>query len=330
MKFYSNQVKEIAKSMLEGKITTVLFYGPNHGLIKHSLNSIIDILKVQKQNVSYSDTEDSSINSLLNNLNLFGDKELIILSDIGTSIKAPLKEIVLSNNSNFLIILADELAPSSSLRKFFEQENLLASVACYNDDPQSVEKLVRNYCADLKKHISADAMQYLKHYLYGDRYIVLSELDKLFTYTINSTEITLDDVQNVISASITPEPDMLCIYFFKKDWKNYLIELDKILSENISAIWVIRALIRYTINIYFTLERTSDGMSLADSISAITPPIFFKYTNDFKQISSQVNKSDILAILSKLYKIEKDIKSGSQNDKQLLTSLICQMFGDGI
>lgn len=321
MKFYSNQVLEVADQMQKSGIAAALIYGPDHGLIDFSLNQIAKRMNLPKRTISYAEASYSGLKSELNNASLFGTKEIIRLTDIST-FDAKLKELVVSDNHNFLIITAEELAPSSGLRKMFEAEKNLASIACYHDDATSIQKIVQKYCLDAKKHISPDALKYLSNGLYGDRYLIINEVEKLFTYLGNRVGITLEDVEKVMSGSTTTEPDLLCIYFFKKDYKFYIEELHKLLAENISAVWIIRALIRYGINIYITLQKMSDGMSLDDGANSLSPPIFFKYMPDFKRIITQISQKQILKILENLYHAEVSLKSSILDDKLICEGLL--------
>ena len=321
MKFYSNQTPDVASGMQKTTIAATLLYGPDRGLIDYSVDHITKVLKLPKRTISYADISFDELKSELNNISLFGTKEIIRLTNIST-FDAKLKDLVKSENHHVLIITADELTPASALRKTFETEKNLAAIACYHDDATSVEKLVRKYCSDANKRISSDALKHLSHSLYGDRYIIINEIEKLLIYAYDKNEITLEDVVAVISDSTTPEPDMLCIYFFKNDKKLYFEELNKLLAENISAVWVVRALIRYSINIYITLKKIEDGMDLDNAAGSITPPIFFKHIPDFKRIISKSNLKGILNIMENLYQAEVKLKSTTISDRLVCEELL--------
>jgi DNA polymerase-3 subunit delta len=321
MKFYSNQTPEVASGISKDTIVSSLIYGPDHGLIDYCVDYITKVLKLPKRTLSYTNISFDELKSELNNISLFGTKEIIRLTNIST-FDAKLRDLVKTKNHHILLITADELTPSSTLRKTFETEKNLAAIACYHDDITSIEKLVRTACSTAQKHISADALKYLSHSLYGDRYIIINEIEKLLIYASNQNEITLEDVIAVISSSTTPEPDILCIYFFKNDRKLYLEELNKLLAENISAVWIIRALIRYAINVYITLQKMSEGISLDDAAGSINPPIFFKNMPDFKKIVRTFDKQKILNLMEKLYKAEVELKSSGIGERFVCEGLL--------
>jgi DNA polymerase-3 subunit delta len=99
--------------------------------------------------------------------------------------------------------------------------------------------------------------------------------------------------------------------------KGYFTELEKILSNNTSPVWVIRAIIRYYINAYIVLSKMKEGSNIDEAIASLSPPIFFKYVMPFKQAVSKITIKDILACLEILYEAEKSIKSGSFSPKQI-------------
>lgn len=109
----------------------------------------------------------------------------------------------------------------------------------------------------------------------------------------------------------------MCLAFVSGNGKIYLSELEKILNENIPAIWVIRAIIRYYINLYIVLTHIELGESLSNAVSKLSPPIFFKYTDIFKQLVSRFKKSDVLKILELLNDAEIEAKSYHNSDKHL-------------
>lgn len=315
MKFYSNQIYNIATAISKGAISAVLFYGPDHGLVEYSALELTKSLKLEKRNISYSDTAPEEINSALNNMSLFGGREIICVKDLPSALDAKFKEICKETHHHILVITEDELASSSALRKLFELEPNLAAVACYNDNEDSVEKIIRSYVVKEKKNISPDAMKFLKYNLHGDRFIIINELEKLFCYTLNKQEITLEDVTEVISGSIGGEPDKLCLYFLSRNLKGYFTELEKLLSNNTAPIWIIRALVRYYINAYIVLGKMKEGSNIDEAIASISTPIFFKYVAPFKQAVAKLKINDVKAVLTILYEAEKDIKSGTALSK---------------
>lgn len=317
MKFYSNQLPKIAESLSTGQTKAALFYGPDHGLIEHSISRLAKLLKLQRRNNSFTDISGEDINSLLNNASFFAEKELVSVKDIPSNPNASLKALFAKQHHNILVLGAGELSPSSPLRKMFESGQDLAAIACYNDNEATVAQIVKHYLTQHNKRISPEAMAFLRDNLHGDRFIIINELEKLFTYAVDLDSISLDNVLDVISSSSIGEADKLCLYFMNKDGKGYFRELDRLLTNNISSIWIIRALVRYYTNASVALKKITEGANMEASITGLPNQIFFKYKPDFIKALKNMKYADSLKALEVLYGAERSVKSGHLSDKEI-------------
>jgi DNA polymerase III subunit delta len=318
VKFYSNQLQKVANSLKAGEIRAALLYGPDHGLIEYSLSEISKLLGFTRQNLSFDNSSASEINSALNNKSFFADKEIITIKNMPSNPDASTKLLFDKEHHNFLMVASGELTPASPIRKLFEGEKNLAAIACYNDDEQSIEQIIKGYLIKEGKKIEPDAMKYLKSNLHGDRFIIINELEKLFCYSFDKDEITSTDVELAISTSHQAAPDRLCLYFMLGSKKNFFRELDQAIANNIPSVWVIRAIIRYYVNAYSALHDMKDGIDEEKAISSVPNQIFFKYKPAFKRALNILNIDKVKHALDSLYIAEKQIKSGAHGYKDLL------------
>lgn len=327
MKFTSSSLPQLLSSLRQGKIKGVMIYGPDKGMVSFASNAIAKSLERNMQLLTYQDSVAQGLDITLNNVSLFGDRNIIKITNLPTAIDINLKNILLSGTHHMPILIADELSPSSSLRKFFEGEDSLAALACYNEDESNISKIAASKISASGRLIASDALAYLANNLIGDRYIIENELEKLLLFTHDKAKITFDDVEKVISASIVTSPDMLCISFAKGDAKRYFTESSRLLAENISIVWIIRALIRYYINLYIVSSMKEAGAQLDTAISSLKPPIFFKYLADFKMILAKTNKAQIIRILSMLNAAEVESKSSSYSAENICDNIFFNAHG---
>ena len=327
MKFYSNQLSKIIANISNGSIKSVLFHGPDHGLIEYSINKLSKTLKLQRRNNSFNDIEAGDINSMLNNASFFAEKEVISVKNAPSNPNASLKELFSKQHHNILVLGAGELTTSSPLRKLYESEKDLASVGCYNDNEASVEQIIRAFITKYSKKISPEALNFLKNNLHGDRFIIINELKKLFCYAFSKDLIALEDVMNVISTPSIGEADKLCLFFINNNKKGFFSELDILLGNNISPIWIIRALARYYINATIALKQITKGNNVESAISSLPNPIFFKYKADFSKAVSKMNYNQAVQSLNILYEAEKTVKSGTTSDKDICLKMFFDCNG---
>ena len=106
----------------------------------------------------------------------------------------------------------------------------------------------------------------------------------------------------------------LSIFFSKKEPELFLAEIEKLRSQNINEILMIRALIRYYINLFIVTSKIEEGGSNIDTaIKSLSPPIFFKYLSDFRSNAQKLSSKDAAEIISLLQKAEVKFKNNSNN-----------------
>lgn len=309
MKLYATALPQLIANIKTSKVNAALFYGPDKGLISHCLKSISKELGFDARSIGYKEAQNMGLDVLLNNATLFGGKELITITDMPASIDAGFKKLILGGTHHIPLLVADELTPSSSLRKLFESEDTLAAMSCYPDDENNIRRLITAAITKEGKTIETEAMRYLAYHLSGDRYLIMSEVEKLLLFTHDQKMISLDDVRLCISAGTASSPDILCTSFANGKARGYFAESAKLLGENTSVVWIIRALIRYYINLYIVANLKESGSSLEEAMRVLKPPIFFKYVDDFKSASAKHSKAKILGVLGLLQKAEVESKS---------------------
>jgi DNA polymerase-3 subunit delta len=212
----------------------------------------------------------------LNVKNFFNKKEFIKITSVTSAIDQNLKSILSNDFLHFPAFIADELSATAGIRKFFEVESYLASIGCYYDDEQNIGKIVLHQCAKMGKAIDNEALYYLKNHLKGDHQSIINEVDKLLFFTNDKSQIMLDDVIKVISNDLIASSDNLCIHFAQKNLSKFFAELSSLMQHNINEVLILRALIRYYLNLYIVVTKVVNGDNLDSAIKSLSPPIFFK------------------------------------------------------
>lgn len=295
--------------MEKGSVKGVLLYGPDKGYISRICSSIIERFNLTTTNAEYKSLSAGHLGMMLNSRNFFQQRELIKVSSVSAGLDKDLKEVLLSDFLHFAAFIADELPSTSSIRKFFETEGSLASIGCYNDDEQSTSRIIIQKLTEAKKTIDEEALTFLKSHLKGDSELISSEINKLITYADDSRHITLAEAEQVISKELVASGDEMCIYFAQKNLDKFLEEVRKLQAQNINEVLIIRALIRYYLNLYTVLARTENGQAVDEAVKSLSPPIFFKYVQDFKKNLERLTTCDTIMTLEVLSKAEAEFKT---------------------
>lgn len=312
MKLYSNDLAKLLKKIGDNEVGSILLHGPNQGFIKVIIQQIVSKFNLRIVEINAKEITPSALMLLAGSKNFFGQREFIKISSVAGALNKAMKDLLLEAKfDNFVCFVADEALPPSGIRKFFEDSPNLLSVGCYYDDEQTISRAILQQCAKNNKTIEEDALFYLKSHLKGDHQIIKNEIDKLLGFTHDKTIITKDDVLATLSLDILPSGDEMCIYFAKKQPDNFISEVQSLLGQNINEILIIRALIRYYLNIYIVASKVEDGENIDVTIRSLSPPIFFKYVNDFKQVVRSTSSADAINALRILQSAEVSYKSSA-------------------
>ncbi|MFK7973283.1 MAG: DNA polymerase III subunit delta [Rickettsiaceae bacterium] len=309
MKLFSNDLTKLINLITQNQIKSIVLHGNNQGFLTTIIEQIVQKLNYRVTPYNSKKLSIETLSLLANSQNFFQQKELIKIPITGTTISKEMQEFLTQNMHYHLIcFVADSSLPSSGIRKFFEGNNQLAIIGCYYDNEQTIAKMILQQCHKRSQKIDEDALFYLKTHLKGDHQIIKSELKKLFFYTYDQKFITKTDILACLSSDLIASGDEMCIFFAKKDYLRFCTEVQQLKQQNVNEILIIRALIRYFINIYIVALRMEDGEDLNSAIRSITPAIFYKYVEDFKQIMQQYNSNDASRIIHSLQLAEVSFK----------------------
>ncbi len=314
MKFYTNQLTQLFDKIATGTVKSLLLYGYNRGGISDVINQLIAEFDFLTVKINSKEATEANVSLLANSSNFFNKKELLKIDYTGSAINKELKQFLLKGDfTNVICFIGDESLASSGIRKLFEDSVNMAVIGCYYDDENTVAKFTNILAAKHCKTISQEALSYIKANLKGDHQIIKNELEKLINYTHDKDQISYEDVKLLISSDLSASGDEMCIFFSKKEPELFLAEIEKLKSQNINEILMIRALIRYYINLFIVISKIEEGGNIDVAIKSLSPPIFFKYIRDFRNNVQKFSSKNVVEIINLLQKAEIKFKKNSNN-----------------
>ena len=287
MKIKSYQIEECIK---KSKFCSYLIYGQNKGLVKEKTEQIINIYDEKNKGVEVIKLNNDEIleksEKLFNESNTFSltrKKKLICVLNAKDKILNEISFILKPNPECLIIFESDELSPKSKLRNFFEKEKNLGVIACYYELENDIRELVDRAFKKENIPLSNSIKQILIQHLGSDRNIIKGEIEKIILFIKNKKNFNQKDILDCLSNN----------YNFNINDLNYslcngnLIQLDKIINqlylEGINPIILLRSVSKHFQKILYVNENIDNGLSLGDSLKKLKPPIFFLYTNQFKE-----------------------------------------------
>ena len=208
-----------------------LFYGENTGRIEDCIDMTIKFIKKKYENlnvvnISNEDLKTSNFQSLISNYNnpdLFGNKNIVILSMIDQKTSKEITKFLANESLSFyLICKSDQLKKTSALRRFFENSDRSVTVACYEETELEKNALIRNTLLSEEIKINENEIFQLSNILSNQRHEILNELQKV-KIAIKTSNKTLAESIDLICRKSNGDIDELIYSLASKEKNNFLI-----------------------------------------------------------------------------------------------------------
>lgn len=294
-------------------IKGVLVYGPDEGQVRERIRTISlqivsdlsDPFNVVDLMSGEASENSARISDEMNSMSLMGGRKLMKINGADKGLKSPIENAVKDyDGNNFLVVEGGDLSPSSPVRKLFESEKNLASLACYVQDERSLSSSIPQILSKLGKSIDRDAVQYLSSCLIGDSGSVNSQLEKLAIYAGDNRQITLDDAK----ACVVDSSDISLEKIVQKAAGGNVIGLEKDLTksfaEGISAVAILRVSQNYFKKLHFVKSQIEERTDMDSALKSLRPPLFFKDKPVFIGHLNKWSSKRIMSAINGLIKAE--------------------------
>ena len=189
-------------------IAFFLVHGADEGLIRERSKGIVnalldgdaDPLRVIRLDGDVLAREPGLLAEEADAVPMFGGHRVIWIElqarDIGPAV-APLFKVPPRDCA--IVVEAGPLKKGSALRSAFEKMNNGASIECYPDDRRSLAALIDMEAHRAGLRVAPDVRDHLATFLGSDRMTTRGEIAKLFLYAAGRGDVTLADVEAIVS-----------------------------------------------------------------------------------------------------------------------------------
>ncbi|MBO4956622.1 MAG: DNA polymerase III subunit delta [Rickettsiales bacterium] len=215
-----------------------------------------------------------------------------------------------SNINNFLLITANGLDTSSSLRKYAEKSKWIACIGCYEEDSRNISVLINTKLKDRGFVYNQEVVSYILNAVGNNASIIENEIEKLSLYKNNDKNLSIVDVKNCIVDIAETNLEDFCNNFCVFNKSETFRILHKIFEENIDLLVIIRMLAKY----FMQLQKIKFLVDTGENIDVVfkSERIFWKQQNSMKVHLQKWSLQKINRFLEMLLNIEKTVKF-SQN-----------------
>ena len=304
------QLEKIIKDNTQ--FLSILIYGPNEGLVKDQVEKLTKnyLSQGDYEEINFNgknlDDDPGSLEAIILSVSMFFKNKILITDAIKDKHLGIIEETVLKAPEKAVLIIREgSLNKSSKIRKFFEEHKTYLSLPCYEDDNRSIMKNIEEFARKNSFELDRDIKNYLLRVLSNDRMISKRELEKIEIFYKNSnSKIKLEEIKILLNDSSSQNLNKMNEHVMFGNTSKSSKIINKLLSEGVSPISLVRSLINYLLRVQQTKIEMKKGNNFDSSIKILKPPIFWKDKDNFQKHCLKWPLRSIESSLNKLLETE--------------------------
>jgi DNA polymerase-3 subunit delta len=321
VKSFSANFKELLKKNF------TLLYGENISLIFEIEQKIIKEAKnnnglvVKKYQEEYFLQNKDVFEQFINSESLFGDQELVIISESTDKILEIFDNTIASTNNKKIIFLSSLLTKRSKLRNLAETETDFNCIACYDDTPVQLQSILLQKLKDNKISVSREFLNSIFEVNSLNRQDINDAITKI--QLIQSTSnIKEENLKNIFYSSSHNDNFEIINFCLLGDKKNINKVLSNIYIQGINFNEILAAL-KYKVNklIEISVSNTSD-LNVNQLVENYKPPIFWKEKNMVKEQLRRWTNGELNKLMEIIYETEINCKKNYEISNTILQQFI--------
>ena len=314
------------KNLIE--IKYFLLYGNNKGLIEETINSVLKPI-LPKNIFNYDEIEilnnPESFKEKINNKSFFEDQKLIIIKRVSDKILKIIEEVIKNDLEDIAIILVSEnLEKKSKIRNYFEKEKNTICVPFYEDNHQTLAKVVQNFLREKNLKLSQQNINIIVERSRGDRINLNNELIKIENYLKNKKNISENEILKITNLAENYQVGELVDNSLAKNKSRTLTILNENSFNAEDCILILRVFLSKLKRLLRIKTQQQKDKNLDNIISSFRPPIFWKEKEIVKQQIKKLEYDKIKKLIIKTNNIEFLIKKNPTSSIFIVSDFILE------
>lgn len=303
MKITSKQFAlDLKNNALESFSKLNLIYGDDSGLVKSLANQLTqrlssgDELAIERVSAVALADNPSVLYDTAFAVSMFASVKVIIIDDyidLGQKARkvnenlAELLDMQDQLDQTYIIIPAIGLDASASLVKKYEKDSGSISVRCFVDSNFDLKKVITEFFEEKNKKLDSKALMYLQSSLGNDRMITMQELDKLDLYTLDKSDISMQDCLDCIVSADSVNLFKFCDAVGLKDKNSAQKFLFLLVEEGNDYAMILSAVVRHLKRLLIVKSNAEkSGSTVMSEMSKLRPPVFFGKEEFARQVDN--------------------------------------------
>jgi len=310
------------------KAAAILVYGPDGGLvrerIKAMMKTVVEDLSDPFRIAEISDSDMRQDPARLADeaaaIAMLGGRRVVRVRGATDGMAKTFESFLASPAGDALVLVeAGELGPASSLRKLFENAPNAAAIACYVDDMNALEGVIRSKLAAEGLVPEQAALEYLLENLGSDRGVTQNELEKLILYVGpgkpgEKRMVTLDDARTSVGDNAGTSLDQVIDATMGGDLAALDTALARARAADTNSVAILNALTRHLTQLHLASARIEAGSDIEGALRGFRPPVHFSRRNSVQRQLRGWSRKRLDRALALVLEAEGQCKSSGQPD----------------
>jgi DNA polymerase-3 subunit delta len=310
---------------LDSETNFFLFYGENFGLIEETIENNIK-KKFSNNTYTYDETDilldKEKLLEKIFTKSLFDDNKFIIINNVSDKILVIIEEIYQKILDIKIILTAKKLEKKSKLRNFFEKKKDLIIIPFYEDNFQSLFKLVQEFFYLNKIKFSSQIINLLVEKSNGNRKNLKNELEKIYNFSNKKKSISFKEINKLINLDENYDLSEIINCSLAKNKKKTLGLLNESIISSDENILILRTFL-YKLKRLKKLKKILEiERNIDAALVAYKPQIFWKEKDIVKQQLKCWSLNQIVFLIKDTINFEILIKKNVQISNQLIYDFI--------
>ena len=295
----------------------VLIYGDNVGIhdeIKKEIKKTFKESEILLFNQDEILKNPNLIFTEITNISLFEKGKIILINQSNDKITKIIEELSQYLDKQKIFLFAEILEKKSKLRNYFEKSNNFAVVPCYEDNEQTLKRIILDKLKGFRG-LNTENINIIIKNVNSDRSKLNNELNKIFTFFQNKVVDTIN-LEKLLNIRVNEDFKFLrdaALLGDKTKTNSLLSDTYFDTDKNI-----------FYLNLFYQrlsklkeITKMEKNKSEEQKINALKPPIFWKEKPNFIEQTKKWNNKKINEKLKELYGLECSFKSNSVLNKEI-------------
>ena len=312
-----------------GGVRVVLLHGEDEGMVRHRAGVLTQAVLGRGDDpfrLAWLAREDHDrLAEEADAIAMTGGRRVVRVRDAGDALAAAVRRVGEAGGDSLVILEAGALPNRSKLRALVEAMPSGAALACYPEEGRALRETIEAALAAAGVRASPDALAWLAEHLGADRASTRNELDKLALYAGANGRLDLDDVRACVGDQAGVSFDDALFAATGGDLAGTDRSVELALAEGLAPVAAARGLLAHLGRLQAGRLAMAGGLSAADAVKAMRPPVFFRRTGDVQRALEVWSAARLAGAMQAVRRTELACKQTGAQDALLIRQLLLEI-----